>query len=605
MAKALSNSVPQSYRIHLLGEVSGAVVYSRAIFCVLVAAAVTMLCGIADTASAQTCYLPENVADATAEQMKSCFKTILQKDPGKKELIHDNAPCENYYQALLEEARYTRAQNQVRKDTFCKQVSEWHWRKGVFSGTPYWEDCVNAADKNPNWAVTEDQVKRLQACLKGYTDYQKKYSEPVQYNSCSATIEAFEQGWRNGVIEVGKPTPKTNLGCEHFAEVLNRFLSPTPSWIYCTTGHAYYDAAEPERHFFYCMRPSLAELNNCSDAISLYEEKIREANAGVLPARYVKPDCRRVDGFIQAARASVPDAQPAEEPQPDQGEEQSTGAADEAKKPNSVGSSRPSDSYVLIALMLSAFVFLLSQRLAKTQLNKHGYKTNAFQSDIAEIVRTFAIFFSVLSLTSLLQRATGIDLLTPFTAIINLYRSSIEALIPDFLWNIGLPKWYADLVSFSLIAASPRLRNALDFAFFHDRRENEIWTDHEVAVRYMNFYHPGFSLVHFLEMDKDEDPVALDPRSKFVSDALTTLLTALLGLSWLLTIKRNFHNTFWLSKIYKYHLFTEWESSELRDGRQTIPGGLVGWFHLKYVWLPMILPPLITAMIFYATRVFA
>ena len=235
--------------------------------------------------------------------MKACFKVILDKDPSKKDTIYQNAPCENFYQALLEEAQYTRAPNQVRKDSFCKQVIEWHPQKWPFTGYPYWKDCIEAADEKPRFdnLASRDQVRKLTSCLEGYTHYQKKHADPVQYDSCSATFHAFEQAWRNGIIERSKSLPVYRLNCVHYGHAVRQFVFPNPSWTFCT-GYPSSDPDAQDRHFYNCMRSSLPKLSGCSDALSLYKDKLRTANMGVLPDGYAPPSCRRVEGYITAAQ---------------------------------------------------------------------------------------------------------------------------------------------------------------------------------------------------------------------------------------------------------------------------------------------------------------
>lgn len=464
MAKALSNSLPQSYRIHLLGEVSGAVVYSRAIFCVLVAAALTMLCGIADTASAQTCYLPANVADATAGQMKPCFKLILEKDPGKTNIVHENAPCENFYQALLDEAQYTRAPNQVRKDAFCEQVAEWHPQGWFFAGYPYWKDCAEAAVEKPRFdnLASREQVKRLTSCLKGYTDYQKKHADRLQYDNCSATFDAFEKAWQNGIIEHSKSLSVYRLNCVHYGYAVRQFVFPNPDWTYCT-GYPASDTEAQDRHFYYCMQSSLPKLNDCTDALRSYEVNLRAANMGTLPKGYAPPSCQRIEGFIAAA-------QPVEAT-PDQSEIATI--IEPAPEITTRGDGIGLITFLVGVLFAGAFLALLTE------------KYSAYSRKMFLVV---GLISSTLSTAKLIADGIDIGFVGVQEQIMNAYlhlTAIAQKYVVEIPFKIYPPEWARHVVAIWLFfgAANGRFVRAVQ------RQENK---DYEEGFEYPSEYQDAF-----------------------------------------------------------------------------------------------------------------
>lgn len=335
------------------GEASGAIVFSRPLLCTLLCAAIIALSSIADRVSAQTCYLPENVADATAEQMKVCFKVILEKDPRKKEIIHDNAPCENYYQALLEEARYTRAPNQIRKDAFCREAAEWHQYKSLLSGEPYWEYCRKAQSRRSYFDGSQ-RIHDLDRCFEDYAAYKKRHGETLTADNCADAKAIYDTARRDGTLERDKPLAATDATCTDFAETVrgNRHLiGGSRDWIGCVSYPAS-DEQLKDQHFFACMRSQLSKLSGCEEAYSIYERRVREGNSGQLPYGYAPPSCQRIEGYIAAS-------QPARESQTDQGDVQSTLSTETPAQTAGTEEPRRESGGKLGTILLLIFIFFL------------------------------------------------------------------------------------------------------------------------------------------------------------------------------------------------------------------------------------------------------
>lgn len=424
--------------------------FSKGLFCVFLCAAIIAFFGPADPALAQTCYLPANVADAAADQMKVCFKVILEKDPSKKNTIYQDAPCENFYQALLAEAQYTRAPNQIRKDAFCKQVVEWHPQKWPFAGYPYWKDCLEAAEEKPRFdnLASREQVRKLTSCLREYTDYQKKYADPVQYDSCSATFRAFEQAWQNGIIERSKSLPVYRLNCVHYGYAVRQFVFPNPEWTYCT-GYPSSDPEAQDQHFYTCMQSSLAKLSGCTDALHLYETRLRSANMGALPEGYAPPSCQRIEGFIAAAQPV--ETSPAEEqPSAANAENQTLSDLDKSQQENN-----SSYQFGLIVAIVSSLL----------GISTVGLITNKYAPASRKVFLIAGAVSSTLSTVKLITHAMNIGLVGVQQQIMDSYihiTSVAQHYLIELPFDLHPPSWARHALAIWLFigAANGRLIRA-------------------------------------------------------------------------------------------------------------------------------------------------